>query len=216
MKDDYFLSRNGDIFNLFDEFEIGKMIKLKEALRELYRIPRIKSSIAEEHTERTPFRIVKSMMEMFRGCWEDPEEILRTRFPEAEYNEFIYVNDISFVSCCAHHNLPFFGRAHFGYLPDGQIVGLSKIPRLVAVYSKRPQVQEKLTREIVDTFDGALRPKGCGLVMEAYHLCMMIRGVEQKPAYTKTTALRGVFKSDISAKQEFLDGIKKASSQIWP
>lgn len=186
------------------------------ALKMFYSVPQIAHSISSEHTKKTPARIVKSMLEMFRGCWEDPTEPLQATFTEKKYDEIIYVNDLSFVSNCAHHNLSFFGKIYFGYLPDGKIVGLSKIPRFIQILSRRPQVQEKLTYEIIETFDKALKPRGCGVVIEAYHLCMMIRGVESKPTYTKTTALRGVFKTDISAKQEFLDGIKKASSQIWP
>lgn len=189
--------------------------KLYTAYEELYNLPGIVSVISNEHIKNTPERVVKTIFEMFSGCNEDPDTELSVTF-EDHYDEIIYVNDISFVSNCAHHNLPFFGKMHFGYLPKGKIVGLSKIPRLVEIYSRRPQVQEKLTQDIVDKFMEKVTPKGCGLVVEAYHLCMMIRGVEQKPAYTKTTALRGVFKTVESTKQEFLQGIKKTTEQLWP
>ena len=178
-------------------------------------MPEIKASISREHIEKTPGRIAESMFELVEGCWQDPKEELRTMFTEGNYDEIVYVNNISFVSVCAHHFLPFFGKAHFGYLPAGNIVGLSKIPRLIETYSKRPQVQEKLTCEIVDTFNEVLKPKGCGLVMEGIHLCMAIRGVKNESAYSRTTALRGVFK-DSSTKGEFLDGVRQISKNIWP
>ncbi|SRR6266436_587770 len=189
---------------------------LVKAFQTFYNHPRIKNSISKEHIELTPSRIAVSMFEMFKGCWENPEEHLSATFTESKYDEIVYVNDVAFVSNCAHHNLPFMGKVYFGYLPNSKIVGLSKIPRLIQSYAHRPQVQEKLTYEIVDTFDRILKPRGCGIVIEAWHLCMMVRGIEAKPAYTKTTALRGLFKTSISTKQEFLDGIKQASRQIWP
>jgi GTP cyclohydrolase I len=187
---------------------------IRLAMQSLYDLEAIKDSIDREHIHNTPDRIAKSMLEMIEGCWQDPREVLNTVFKNGIYDELVYVNNISFVSQCAHHNLSFFGKAHFGYLPDKYVVGLSKIPRLVEVYSKRPQIQEKLTCEIVDTFMEVVKPKGCGLVMEAYHLCMAIRGVENENAYTKTTALRGTFKE--GTKEEFLSGIKQVTSHIWP
>jgi GTP cyclohydrolase IA len=189
--------------------------KIIEAMKFLYNIPKIKASISEEHTDNTPGRIAVTMIEMFEGCWQDPKEVLQTSFTEEKYDQMIYVNSISFVSMCAHHNLPFFGKTYFAYLPDKKIVGLSKIPRLVEVYSRRPQVQEKLTCEIVDMFNDVVKPSGCGIVIEAIHLCMAIRGVENETAYSKTTALRGCF-TDGSTKAEFLEGIKQTSKQIWP
>jgi GTP cyclohydrolase I len=195
------------------KFETERL--LGNAYTSLYHIPQIADSIKTEHTKRSPARIVESIFEMFDGCWQDPDEVLNVTFKDT-YDEIVYINDISFVSSCAHHNLPFFGKMHFGYLPEGQIVGLSKIPRLVEIYAHRPQVQEKLTQDIVDKFMEKITPKGCGLVVEAYHFCCAIRGVKQRPAYTKTTALRGVFKTAESTKQEFLQGIKKTTEQLWP
>lgn len=196
-----------------DKVKVQQHIRV--AMRELYSLDAVQSTIGKEHISNTPDRIAKSILEMFKGCWEDPREVLRTIFDATEYDEIVYVNNITFVSMCAHHQLPFVGKCHFGYLPDKHIVGLSKIPRLVEVYSKRPQVQEKLTCEIVDTFQEVLLPKGCGIVMEAIHFCMAIRGVENESAYTRTTALRGSFKEG-SSKEEFLDGIKQISRVIWP
>lgn len=190
--------------------------KLQSILTEYFNQPHIKDSIHPEHLEDTPERIVDAMGEMFGGLLQRPDLVLSTVFTNTKYDEIIYVNDIGFVSNCAHHNLPFLGKMHFGYLPDKGIVGLSKIPRLMDIFAKRPQVQEKLTQEIVDSFENIVKPLGCGLIIEAWHLCMMIRGVKQSPAYTKTAALRGSFKDNVSTKQEFLDGVKQCSRQIWP
>lgn len=196
---------------------LGIKADLSDVYDQLLKYPDIASLIDKEHVSKTPERVVDSLVdELFKGCWEKPEDVLNTTFSESIYDEIVYVADIQFVSICAHHLLPFFGKVHFGYLPDKKIVGLSKIPRLVNVFARRPQVQEKLTLDIVDSFTRLLEPKGCGVVIEAYHLCMMIRGVEQKTAFTKTTALRGCFKTAESTKQEFLHGIKKTSEQLWP
>ena len=165
------------------------------------------SNIAEGHVRDTPKRVVKAFEEYFSGLRQDPEEILKRGFEVGEYDEMVYVKNISFVSFCAHHLAPFIGKVHFAYLPRTQIVGLSKIPRLVEAYSKRPQVQEKLTAEIVDTFYKVVQPRGCGVVVEALHLCMAIRGVKKDQTITRTTALRGCFKNP-ETKNEFLDGVK--------
>lgn len=189
---------------------------LELALSDFYTIPEIRRNFPEkEHIEKTPHRIVASMMELFGGCFEDPESVLSTAFTEKFYDEMVYVNDIPFVSVCAHHQLPFVGKCHFAYIPNGKIVGLSKIPRMVNSYARRPQVQELLTPQIADSFMKIIQPKGCGLVMEAHHFCMMIRGVESSPSYAKTTALRGVFKK-ADTKHEFLNGIRKTTEKIWP
>ena len=194
---------------------VHNLKELEAGVRKVYASVDIAKCIDNEHIKDTPRRVVDSMMEMFKGCFEDPEKVLKVTFSD-KYDEIVYVNDISFVSNCAHHNLPFLGKMHFGYLPKGKIVGLSKIPRLIEIYARRPQVQEKLTQDIVDMFMKKVNPQGCGLVVEAWHLCMMIRGVNQRPAYTKTTALRGTFKTNESTKQEFLRGITQTSRQIWP
>lgn len=200
--------------NLSESARVETVLKLNGAYECLYGLKEVTDCISEEHIKLSPDRVTKSIFEMFSGCYAEPDDVLDVVF-EDTYDEIVYVNDIQFVSNCAHHNLPFFGKMHFGYLPGGAIVGLSKIPRLVEIYSRRPQVQEKLTQDIVDKFMEKVCPKGCGLVVEAYHLCMMIRGVEQKSAYTKTTALRGCFR-DGSTKDEFLRGIKKTTEQLWP
>ena len=168
-----------------------------------------------EHIKNTPTRFETAMFELMEGAWEDPAEVLHSGFEETEYDEMIYVNNISFVSLCSHHLLPFIGRVHFAYIPTGKIVGLSKIPRMIEILAKRPQVQERLTVQIVDTFMKEVHPKGCAAVAEAYHMCMAIRGVKKEGAYMKTTALRGVFKSQKETRAEFLDGIKSGRT-LWP
>ena len=188
---------------------------LEDAFRQLFQRKEIAATIGEDHTADTPRRIAKMYEEMYSGCYFDPKEPLKRTFKNKGYDEIIYVNDMRFISSCAHHGLPFIGKAHFAYLPDEKLVGLSKIPRLLEILAHRPQVQEKLTIEMVDTFVGALYPKGCGLVMEAIHCCMSIRGVENHSAYTKTTAIRGCFKEP-SVKAEFLDGVRKSGGQLWP
>lgn len=188
---------------------------IRLAMDELYKLDDIRNATRSEHFRETPERIAQSMLDMYEGCRQEPREVLRAVFP-TEYEEIVYVNDINFVSVCAHHGLFFFGKCHFGYLPDKKIVGLSKIPRLIQCYGKRPQVQEEFTGQVVDTFNEVLKPLGCGMIVEAYHLCMMVRGVKSDQAYTKTSALRGVFKDNPSTKQEFLDGIRKTTEKIWP
>lgn len=194
----------------------GAIEQLEQAFQQLYASERIRRCISPEHTKNTPARVAAVYSDLYAGCFQHPSDMLRTKFDADGYDEIVYVNNIKFVSSCAHHGLPFFGKAHFAYLPAKKIVGLSKIPRLVQVLSLRPQVQEKLTQEIVDVFYREMRPRGCGLVMEGYHLCMMIRGVKNDSAYTKTTALKGIFKKNASIKAEFLDGVRQSGGQVWP
>lgn len=190
--------------------------QLEAAFKALYVIPHVKDVLPDDHLERTPHRSMQAIFEMFAGCFQDPFMLLESQFTNKKYDQLIWENDISFVSTCAHHTMPFFGKAHFGYLPNESIVGLSKIPRLVECYALRPQFQEQLTDAIVDTFMKAVRPWGCGIVMEAWHFCVCVRGAKQRPAYTKTCALRGSFKTDPVVRSEFLNGIRKTTEQIWP
>lgn len=174
------------------------------------------ATVKREHTEKTGSRVAKMFEQFFEGCFQDPMRILAGGFL-SQADEMIYVNNISFVSTCAHHVLPFLGRVHFAYIPKGTIVGLSKIPRLVECFARRPQIQEEFTEQIVDTFMKAIHPRGCGVVVEAYHMCMSIRGIEKEEAYTMTTGLRGIFKSRPTVKQEFLDGVNSSrKGNLWP
>lgn len=166
------------------------------------------------HLKDTPRRYVDSLDEYFAGVDRRPEEILKVKFKD-HFDEMVYVNAVNFVSFCAHHLVPFIGKAHFAYIPKSGVVGLSKIPRLIEMYAKRPQVQENLTLDIVDNFQRIVQPRGCAVMLEAIHFCMVIRGVKKEGAYTKTTALRGIFKRP-AVKAEFLDGIRPNGGSLWP
>lgn len=190
--------------------------KLVRAFEEFYNLPEIKETVSKEHSARSPDRIVDALFEMTSGCWRNPVDILQVMFDGKTYDEVIFYNDISFVSLCQHHALPFFGKAHFAYLPKDHIVGLSKIPRLVECYARRLQIQEQLGQSIVDTFMHVVRPWGCGIVTEAWHMCAMIRGANQRPGYAKTSALRGTFKDNEPIRREFLDGVRRVAGTIWP
>lgn len=189
--------------------------KLEEGFEALYQIPQVKDHVFEDHIAETPRRSTQAIFEMFAGCFQDPVNILDATFDSRKYDEMVYVNDISFVSTCEHHTMPFFGKVHFAYIPSDKIVGISKIPRLVECFSLRPQIQENLTQAIVDTFMEIINPFGCGAIIEAWHFCMCVRGVKQRPAYAKTCALRGSF-TDGQPRQEFLNGVRKTTEQLWP
>ncbi len=158
--------------------------------------------------ERTPVRVAKSMRFLTQGYQQDPEEILNNAVFDVDYDEMVIVKDIEFFSQCEHHIMPFFGRVHVAYIPKGQVVGLSKIPRLVEMFSRRLQVQERLTMEIAGTLESVLKPKGVAVVVEAVHLCMMMRGVRQQNAFAITSSLRGAFESDSKTRAEFMDLIR--------
>ena len=160
-------------------------------------------TILYDHIALTPERVVRAFEEYTSGCRQDPASVLTTLFPGV-YDEMVHVTHINVVSMCAHHLCPIIGKAHFAYVPDGRVVGLSKIPRMVNILARRPQIQEDFTEEIVDTFYQAVRPKGCAVSVKAYHFCMIARGVREQAAVTATTAMRGCFKEDASTRAEFL------------
>ncbi len=160
-----------------------------------------------EHISETPRRVVAAYAELLSGVRQDPVAALCTSFEEAHYNQMITVESIDFISVCVHHLLPFYGQAHFAYLPDKRIVGLSKIPRMIDILAKRPQVQERLTQQIVDTFYDTVEPLGCGAMVRAWHGCVACRGVKKANVRMRTTALRGYFLDKPEVKQEFLAGV---------
>ena len=153
---------------------------------------------------KTPHRVAASLRWLTRGCCIDAEKIVRDAMFEEPHESMVLVRDIELYSMCEHHLLPFFGKAHVAYLPNGRIVGLSKIARVVDVFARRLQVQERLTDEIADLLKTTLEPGGVGVVVEAYHLCMMMRGVEKQHSKTVTSALRGAFRDDSRTRDEFL------------
>jgi GTP cyclohydrolase I len=162
-----------------------------------------------EGLRETPRRVWKSLRFLTEGYDQDPLDVVGDALFEERYDEMVVVRDVEFYSLCEHHLLPFFGRAHIAYLPNGRIVGLSKVPRLVDLFSHRLQVQERLTSQIADALMEVLEPQGVGVVLEASHLCMMMRGVEKQSSQTSTSAMRGVFKTDARTRAEFLDLLKR-------
>ncbi len=159
--------------------------------------------VEREGLLKTPERVSKAYQFLTQGYAQDPEEILRQALFAESYNEMIVVKDIELYSLCEHHMLPFYGKAHVAYIPDGHIVGLSKIPRTVEVFARRLQVQERLTLQIREAIDNVLQPKGVAVVIEAQHLCMMMRGVEKQNSSTKTSAVSGAFQNH-STRDEFM------------
>ena len=161
-----------------------------------------------EGLQRTPERLARTFLELTRGYAMDPVATLQSAVFHEEYDQMVVVKDIEFYSLCEHHILPFFGKVHVAYIPNGNIVGLSKIPRMVDIFSHRLQVQERLTKQICDCIQETLEPKGVIVVLEAQHLCMQMRGVEKQGAYTVTREYTGLFTEDSTLRQEFLNMIK--------
>ena len=155
--------------------------------------------------EQTPGRVAKALRFFTRGYEQSPQEVLGEALFDVSYDEMVLVKDIEFYSLCEHHMLPFMGRAHVAYIPNGRVLGLSKIPRLVEMFARRLQVQERLTQEIGGTLEAVLQPKGVAVVIEAIHLCMMMRGVSQQNSFAITSSLRGEFESDPKTRAEFMD-----------
>ena len=163
-----------------------------------------------EGLERTPVRVSAAIRRFTDGYEKDPVEILNDALFKVDYDEMVLVRDIDFFSLCEHHMVPFFGRVHVGYIPDGKVVGLSKIPRLVDMFSRRLQVQERLTTQIAETLEKVLSPRGVGVVVEAKHLCMMMRGVEKQNSYAITSSLRGEFEQDSKTREEFMGFLRRS------
>jgi len=159
---------------------------------------------------KTPSRVAKSWQYLTAGYAKDVHEVLNNAIFHEKYNEMVIVRDIDFFSMCEHHLLPFYGRAHVAYIPEGKIIGLSKIPRIVEIFSRRLQVQERMTQQIAETLFDALTPDGVGVVVEAHHLCMMMRGVEKQNSLATTSAMLGSFRDDERTRNEFLKLIKRA------
>lgn len=157
---------------------------------------------------KTPERVAKAMQFLTQGYNQNPEEILRSALFHEEYSEMVIVKDIEVYSMCEHHMLPFFGKAHVAYIPNGTIVGLSKIPRIVDAFSRRLQVQERLTIEIRDSIQKTLNPKGVAVVLECQHMCMQMRGVQKQNSVTTSSAFTGLFMNNDSTRKEFIDLIQ--------
>ncbi len=157
---------------------------------------------------KTPERVAKSLRFLTKGYKEDPEKIINNAIFEEKYDEMVIIKNIDIFSMCEHHLLPFYGKCHVAYLPDGKLIGLSKIPRIVECFARRLQVQERLTTQIAETLEKAIKPLGVAVVIEATHLCMCMRGVEKQNALAVTSAMLGAFRKDRATRTEFLSLIK--------
>ncbi len=180
------------------------------SLGEIYAevLTRIGEDPARDGLVNTPERIAKSMHFLTRGYAQTVEEAINGALFDVDYDEMVIVRDIEFYSLCEHHLLPFFGRAHVAYLPQGKVIGLSKIPRIVDVFARRLQVQERLTRQVAEAIEDAVHPQGVAVTMEAQHLCMMMRGVEKQSSRTVTSAMLGAFRTQPQTRNEFLSLIE--------
>ena len=190
-----------------DDHSDSRTAKMKELYHGL--IDLVGEDIHRQGLLKTPERAAKSLQFLTRGYAQDAREILAGALFEEDYDEMVIVKDIELYSLCEHHLLPFFGKAHVAYIPNGKIVGLSKIPRIIDVFARRFQVQERLTSEILESIDGVLNPKGVAVVIEAHHMCMMMRGVEKQNSVTTTSAFTGAF-SEIQTRNEFLNLISSS------
>jgi GTP cyclohydrolase I len=182
-------------------------VTLEDAgVQEIYAelLKRIGEDPARDGLQQTPKRMEKSMAFLTKGYQETVASVLHGALFDVDYDEMVIVRDIEFYSLCEHHLLPFFGKAHIAYVPQGKVVGLSKLPRIVDVFARRLQVQERLTQQIAEAIEEAIAPQGVGVVIEAQHLCMMMRGVEKQSSLTVTSSLRGVFKTQLQTRSEFL------------
>ncbi|MDD4777449.1 MAG: GTP cyclohydrolase I FolE [Fermentimonas sp.] len=188
-----------------EELEYNKTV-ISDHMREIL-------SLLGENTEReglikTPDRVAKAMQYLTKGYWQNPEEILRSAQFKENYRQMVIVKDIDFFSICEHHMLPFFGKAHVAYIPDGYVTGLSKIARVVDVFARRLQIQERLTTQIKDCIQNTLNPMGVMVVIEAQHMCMQMRGVEKQNSITTTSDFTGIFREQ-KTREEFVNLIKK-------
>lgn len=196
--------------NLFDERLVGGKIDTPEVQAAVSRILRaVGEDPDREGLQRTPERVARMYAELLSGYHTDPNAIVHDAIFEVKYDEMVIVRDIEFYSLCEHHLLPFMGRVHVAYIPDGKVLGLSKIPRIVDLFARRLQVQERMTRQIADLIRDLLHPQGVAVVIEALHLCMMMRGVQKHNARMTTSAMHGAFRSSLATRQEFLEMISK-------
>lgn len=185
-------------------------VSTQELLREL--LVRLGEDPEREGLQRTPERMLKALEHLTKGYSQDADGILQGALFEVTYDEMVIVKDIEMFSLCEHHLLPFFGKVHVAYIPKGKVVGLSKIPRLVDIFARRLQVQERLTVQIAETIQSAIRPLGVGVVVEARHLCVMMRGVEKQHSSAVTSHMLGSFRESDKTREEFLSLIRNGKN----
>jgi len=183
-----------------------KQAEMQELIREL--LVRLGEDPEREGLLRTPERMERALQYLTRGYNQDAEKVLQDALFSVSYDEMVIVRDIEMFSLCEHHVLPFFGKVHVAYIPNGKVIGLSKIPRLVDIFARRLQVQERLTTQIAESIQQAIQPQGVGVVIEARHLCMMMRGVEKQHSSAVTSAMLGIFRDCQETREEFLSLIR--------
>ena len=184
----------------------------EELVREM--IVRLGEDPDREGLSRTPARVEKAMKFLVKGYKDDPEALLRKALFTVTYDEMVIVKDIEMFSLCEHHLLPFFGKVHVAYIPNGKVIGLSKIPRLIETFSRRLQIQERLTTQIAEAIQNTIEPQGVGVVIEARHLCMMMRGVEKQHSSAVTSSMLGSFRNEEETRTEFLSLIRQRSNGV--
>jgi GTP cyclohydrolase IA len=182
----------------------------EELVREM--LVRLGEDPDREGLVRTPARVEKAMQFLVKGYQDDPDALLRKALFTVSYDEMVIVKDIEMFSLCEHHLLPFFGKVHVAYIPNGKVIGLSKIPRLIEVFSRRLQIQERLTTQIAEAIQNTIEPQGVGVVIEARHLCMMMRGVEKQHCAAVTSSMLGCFRNEEETRTEFLSLIRQRSN----
>jgi GTP cyclohydrolase I len=201
--------------NLFDE-RLTECEVDYESVREA--VNRILCAVGEDPDrdglKRTPERVARMYAELLAGYHKDPVKIINDALFDVKYDEMVVVKDIEFYSLCEHHLLPFMGRVHVAYIPKGKVIGLSKIPRIVDIFARRLQVQERMTRQIADLIREVIDPLGVAVVVEGLHLCMMMRGVQKHNARMTTSAMHGAFRSNLATRQEFLENIARGTSPL--
>jgi GTP cyclohydrolase IA len=184
----------------------------EELVREM--LVRLGEDPNREGLVRTPARVEKAMQFLVKGYQEDPEALLRKALFTVSYDEMVIVKDIEMFSLCEHHLLPFFGKVHVAYIPNGKVIGLSKIPRLIEIFSRRLQIQERLTTQIAEAIQNTIEPQGVGVVIEARHLCMMMRGVEKQHSAAVTSSMLGCFRQEEETRSEFLSLIRQRANGV--
>jgi len=208
------VTKSSKAVNALREAETSEAAGLGDySTQELYRelISRFNEDPNRDGLLATPGRVEKAMNFLTKGYTQNPTQILRGALFDVDYDEMVIVKDVEMFSLCEHHILPFFGKVHVAYIPNGKVIGLSKIPRLVEVFARRLQVQERLTRQIADAIQDAIQPQGVGVVIEARHLCMMMRGIEKQHSSTVTSAMVGCFRQK-ETRAEFLSLVRQPAS----
>ena len=184
----------------------------EELVREM--LVRLGEDPKREGLVRTPDRVQRALEYLTRGHKEDPDALLKGALFTVSYDEMVIVKDVEMFSLCEHHMLPFFGKVHVAYIPNGKVIGLSKIPRLIEIFSRRLQIQERLTTQIAESIQQAIEPQGVGVVIEARHLCMMMRGVEKQHSAAVTSAMLGCFRDEQETRSEFLSLIRNRTNGV--